>query len=134
MPFVPGPRYLDKKVYILTSRHAFSAPESFAYSLQALGRVTVVGEATAGGANPGREFPINEHFAIFIPTGRAVNPVTGTNWEGVGVKPDIAVPSSAALKTAHLAALRALLESSTSERSRANLAGIIEEESAKPER
>lgn len=73
MPYVPGPRYLGKKVYLLTSRHALSAPESFAYSLQALGLVTVVGETTAGGANPGREFRINDHFAIFIPTGRAVN-------------------------------------------------------------
>jgi C-terminal processing protease CtpA/Prc len=134
LPYVPGPRYLNKPVYILTSRSVFSAPESFAYSLQALGRVTVVGDTTAGGANPGREFRINDHFAMFIPTGRAVNPVTGTNWEGAGIKPDIAVPATGALQTAHLTALRALIKTSTSDRSRANLEAVLQEESAKPPR
>jgi C-terminal processing protease CtpA/Prc len=133
LPYVPGARYLNKPVFILTSRHVLSAPESFAYSLQALRRATIVGATTAGGANPGREFRINEHFAAFIPTGRAVNPVTGTNWEGVGIRPDIAVPAARALRTAHLAALRHLLAAASSERSRASLEGIIQEVQAQPE-
>jgi retinol-binding protein 3 len=132
LPYVPGARYLNKPVYILTSRHILSAPESFAYSLQALRRATIVGATTAGGANPGREFRINEHFAMFVPTGRAINPVTGTNWEGVGIRPDIDVPAAQALRTAHLAALRRLIETAASERSRANLEGIIQEESQRP--
>ena len=39
-------------------------------------------------------------LGIFIPTGRAINPITNTNWEGVGVEPDIKVDSDKALETA----------------------------------
>ena len=127
LPFVPGKRYVDKPVYILMSKRTMSAPESFAYNLQALKRATIVGEISAGGANPGREFRINEHFGVFVPTGRAINPVTGENWEGTGVKPDVEVPAAQALKAAHLAALRKLLETSTSERKKEQLESIIEE-------
>ena len=132
LPYVPGKRYVDKPVYILMGKRTLSAPESFAYNLQALKRATIVGEVSAGGANPGREFRLNEHFMIFVPTGRAVNPTTGTNWEGTGVKPDIPTPFARALKTAHLAALRKLLVRSTSERKKQQLKGVIEEVEKQP--
>jgi hypothetical protein len=45
-------------------------------------------------------FGLNDSLSIFIPTGRAVNPVTQTNWEGVGVVPDIRVPADKALEKA----------------------------------
>lgn len=132
LPYVPGKRYVDKPVYILMGKRTLSAPESFAYNLQALKRATIVGETSAGGANPGREFQVNEHFVIFVPTGRAINPTTGTNWEGTGVKPDIPTSFAQALKTAHLAALRKLFETSTSERKKEQLKGIIEEVEKQP--
>ena len=132
LPYVPGRRYVGKPVYILMGKRTLSAPESFAYSLQALKRATVVGEVSAGGANPGRVFRVNEHFQIFVPTGRAVNPVTGTNWEGTGVKPDIETTFANALKTAHLKALRTLLETSTSERKKEQLRSVIEEVEKQP--
>ena len=132
LPHVPGQRYVDKPVYILMSRRTLSAPESFAYDLQALKRATVVGEVSAGGANPGREFRVDEHFVMFVPTGRAINPVTGTNWEGTGVRPDIEAPATRALKAAHLAALRRLLETSTSDGKKEQLKSIIEEVEKQP--
>jgi C-terminal processing protease CtpA/Prc len=132
LPYVPGRRYVNKPVYILMQKRTLSAPESFAYSLQALKRATIVGEVSAGGANPGREFRVSGHFVVFVPTGRAINPVTGTNWEGTGVKPDIEVPSARALKTAHLAALRKLLETSSSERNKERLKSAIEEVEKQP--
>lgn len=132
LAYVPGKRYVGKPLYILMGKRTLSAPESFAYSLQALKRATIVGETSAGGANPGREFRINEHFQVFVPTGRAINPVTGTNWEGTGVKPDIETTFAAALKTAHLAALRKLLETSTSERKKEQLRSVIEEVEKQP--
>ncbi len=52
-------------------------------------RATLIGEVTGGGANPGGSRVINERFEVFIPVGAAVNPITGTNWEGVGVTPHI---------------------------------------------
>ena len=111
LPFVPGNRYLDKPVYVLISHTTFSAAEEFAYNLQQLKRAALVGETTRGGANPGAGYRINDHFWIFIPTGRAINPITGGNWEGDGVMPDVKVPAELALKTAHLMALKRLIDS-----------------------
>src|SRR5262245_35628786 len=48
--YLPGPRYLDRPVYVLTSATPFSGGEAPAYDLPALGRVTVVRELTTGGA------------------------------------------------------------------------------------
>jgi len=125
LPYVPGRRFVGKPVYFLTSRRTFSAGEAFAYDLQALKRAVVIGEPTGGGANPGFEHRINEHFIMFVPIGRSINPITKTNWEGTGVKPDIEVPEAQALKTAHLAALRRILGTTTDEKSREELRGMI---------
>ncbi len=113
LPYVPGARYLDKPVYVLTSNFTFSGAEEFANNLKQLKRATIVGETTRGGANPGRFEPLHDHFGFFIPTGRAVNPITQTNWEGTGVEPDLKVSAELALKTAHLAALKELLANNT---------------------
>ena len=107
---VAGTRYAGKDVYVLTSGFTFSAAEEFAYNLTNLKRVTLVGEITGGGANPVTFFELDEGFRISVPTGRARNPITMTNWEGTGVTPDIAVPAKLALHTAHLAALTKLAE------------------------
>jgi hypothetical protein len=108
-PYVPGRRFLDKPVYVLTSRQTFSGAEEFSYNLKHLKRATLVGEPTGGGAHPGGGFPLDPHFAVFLPAGRPINPITNTNWEGVGVEPDVAVPAEAALKTAHSLALQHVL-------------------------
>src|SRR6185503_1273937 len=89
--FVPGRWLAQQPLFILTSDRTISAAESFAYSLQVIGRAKVVGEVSAGGGHAGREVRIAEHFAAFIPTGRAVNPITHTNWEGKGIRPDVVV-------------------------------------------
>ncbi len=107
---IPGDRYLDKKLYLLTSHETFSGAEEFAYDLKVLKRAIIIGETTAGGAHPGENYRINDHFSIFIPTGRAVNPITKTNWEKTGVQPDIAVSQDKALQTAHALALQELLK------------------------
>ena len=98
LPFVPGRRYANKPVYVLTSKRTFSAAEEFTYNLKNLKRATIVGETTGGGAHPGEGRRLHEHFEMFLPTGRAINPITKTNWEGTGVTPDIQVPADAALE------------------------------------
>ncbi len=108
-PYVPGARYTGKPVYVLTSNRTGSAAEEFAYDVQTHKLGTLVGAVTAGGANPGGLFRLNEHFAAFVATGRAINPVTKTNWEGVGVKPDTLTSAGEALRAAHTMALRALI-------------------------
>jgi hypothetical protein len=95
----------DKPVYVLTSAQTFSGGEELAYDLQVLKRGVLVGETTGGGANPGGPFQLGHGFVVGMPMGRAVNPITHTNWEGTGVKADIEVPASQALATAHRAAL-----------------------------
>ena len=101
-----GKRYLNKDVYVLTSKRTFSGAEEFTYNLKNLKRATIVGETTGGGAHPGGGFRISEHFGMFVPTGRAINPITKTNWEGTGVTPDVSVPADQALLTARLMALK----------------------------
>lgn len=103
--YVPGPRYTGRPVFVLISGTTFSGAEELAYDLQALGRATVVGEVSRGGAHPSEVVPIAEHVELRLPVARAVNPVTGGNWEGVGVQPDIRVPAPDALGVAHRAAL-----------------------------
>jgi len=92
--------YAGKPVFVLTSGRTFSGGEEFAYDMQVMKLANVVGETTGGGANPGGTVRLPAGLAMFIPGGRARNPITGTNWEGVGVKPDIAVPGENALKAA----------------------------------
>ncbi|MCA1624848.1 MAG: S41 family peptidase [Acidobacteria bacterium] len=126
-PIVSGKKYGGKDVYVLTSNRTFSAAEEFTNNLKSLKRATIVGETTGGGANPGGMFRLNEHFGIFVPTGRAINPITKTNWEGTGVKPDVEVPKELALKTAYLMALNKSLEKTKEESMKGALKKLIEQ-------
>lgn len=106
LPFTPGPRFgPDKPVFVLTSGTTFSGGEELAYDLQQLGRATVVGERTRGGAHPVERFRIRPHLQATIPVARALSPVSGGNWEGTGVVPDVDVPASGALGAAYQRAL-----------------------------
>jgi C-terminal processing protease CtpA/Prc len=105
LPYVPGERYLDRPVYVLTARRTFSAAEAFGYDLQAQKRATVIGEVTRGGAHSTMARQITPTLTLDVSTGRHVNPVTGENWEGVGVQPDIPVPVEQAFDVAYRAAL-----------------------------
>ncbi|HJV90074.1 MAG TPA: S41 family peptidase [Holophagaceae bacterium] len=119
-----APRY-TRPVYLLTSARTFSGGEECAYDFQTQKRATLVGETTGGGANPGGMVPLAHGFNAFIPTGRAINPVTNTNWEHVGVKPDVAVPAAEALKAAHMAILKAFLAKAQDADDRKRLEGIL---------
>lgn len=95
---------LSMPIFILTSSHTFSAAEDLSYGLQSAGRAVVVGETTGGGAHPLHPFPVGEGFVAGIPTGRSVNFATHTDWEGVGVVPNVPVPQEQALEKALLLA------------------------------
>ena len=106
--FHPNPR-LEVPVYVLISGRTGSAGEAFPYTLQGARRATIVGEASGGAANPGGMVPVGGGFAVFISQGSPRNPVTGRNWEGTGVQPDVAVPWDRALTRAHTLALETIL-------------------------
>ena len=113
-PTVPGPRFgSTKPVFILTSNATFSGAEEFAYDLKELKRVTIVGETTRGGANPGEDHRVAEHLTLFIPNARSVNPYSGTNWEGIGVVPNVKVSADKAQRTAEEMILKQLINGGT---------------------
>lgn len=110
LPWVPGQRYGGvKPVWVLTSATTFSGAEELAYNLQSLERATLIGETTRGGAHPTGWHRISAHLQATIPHARSVNPVTGTNWEGVGVVPDIACAAPDAFDRAYKLALEHVL-------------------------
>jgi hypothetical protein len=100
LPWVPGPRFVDQPVYVLTSHQTFSGGEEFTFDLKTQKRATIVGETTGGGAHPVRGMPAGDHFTIGVPFGRPINPVTKGDWEGSGVEPDVPVPAAEALTKA----------------------------------
>lgn len=87
-------------LYILTNNKTFSAAEEFCYDLQCIKRATIIGETTGGGAHGTFSRDAGFGFVLSIPYSTAVNPITKTSWEKVGVKPEIEVPSDKALETA----------------------------------
>ncbi len=106
---VVGKRMTDVPIYVLTSQRTFSAAEEFTYNLKNLKRATIVGETTGGGAHPvSAHFLEDVRLLMAIPFGRAVNPITGTNWEGTGVTPDLQIAADKALGVAHVDALKKL--------------------------
>lgn len=109
-PAAPGPHFgPDKPVYVLTSGQTFSVAEDFTYTLQAMKRVTVVGETSKGGAHPIASYRIDPYMIAIVPVGRSINPITKDNWEGTGVKPDVAIAADKALAKAHALALKQVL-------------------------
>ena len=119
-----GERY-TKPVYVLMSPRTFSGGEECAYDFQTQKRATLVGETTGGGANAGDRFALGHGMVVNIPTARAINPITHTNWEHVGVKPDVAVPAADAQKTAYVTILRDQLAKATDADDKEELAGLL---------
>lgn len=101
---------LDVPLYVLTSARTGSAAESFAYTLKNAHRATIVGEATAGAANPGGDVDAGHGFSVFVSRASPVSPITGRNWEGDGVQPDVAANPATALPIAKALALEAVIK------------------------
>ena len=104
---VGGKKMPDVPLFVITSNRTFSAAEEFSYNMQTQKRATLVGQTTGGGANPGGTRPINQNLSVFIPTGRAINPITNTNWEGVGVIPEESTTEEKAYETTYDLATKA---------------------------
>ena len=126
-PGAASKRFPNKDIYVLTSNRTFSGAEEFSYNLKNLKRATIIGETTGGGAHPGGTVRLADHFGAFVPYGRAISPITKTNWEGTGVEPDIKVPKDQALKVAYLMALNKSLPGIKDENVRNGVKGLIEQ-------
>ncbi len=99
-PYLPGKKFVSKPVFVLTSPQTFSGAEEFSYDLKNLKRATLIGETTGGGAHIVAPHRLSDHFVIGIPFGRYISPITGTDWEGTGVEPDVKVAAADALEEA----------------------------------
>ena len=107
---VGGEKMPNVPLFVITSERTFSGAEEFSYNMQTQKRATLVGQTSGGGANPGGTMPVNENLSVFIPSGKAINPITNTNWEGVGVIPDIKTSPEDALDKTHELAKKAAEE------------------------
>jgi hypothetical protein len=103
--YTPGKKYLNKPVYILTSNYTFSGGEAFAYGLKNIGRVKIIGEVTGGGAHPVIFTQISEFLRLKVPNRRTIDPITNSNWEQVGVIPDVTIEEEKAFNSAYKEAL-----------------------------
>ncbi|MDA1361848.1 S41 family peptidase [Glycomyces luteolus] len=107
---VPGPKFGGTKpVWVLTSAKTFSGGEALSFDLQEHQRATVVGERTRGGAHPRDSIKVDSHLELALPVARSVSPISGGNWEGTGVEPDVPTSAADALAEAHRRALEAVL-------------------------
>jgi C-terminal processing protease CtpA/Prc len=101
LPYVPGRKFGGTKpIYVLTSGSTFSGAEELTYNLKHRERAVIVGETTKGGAHPCKRFKVHPHLRASIPSARSIHPLTGTNWEGTGITPDVEVPAERALDEA----------------------------------
>ena len=119
-----GERY-TKPVYVLISPRTFSGGEECAYDFQTQKRATLIGETTGGGANAGDRFSLGHGLVVNIPTARAINPVTHTNWEHVGVKPDVQAPAAEAQQVAYVTILRAQIDKIADPDDKAHLKALL---------
>lgn len=100
-----NPAWRGKPLYLLIDAVVASAAEAVAYNAQQEKVATIVGTTSYGAANNNKRFPIAPQFVLSVSYNQPINPISGTNWEGVGVKPDIAVAGEKAMEAAQVAAL-----------------------------
>lgn len=93
-------KYISKPLYVLTSSKTISAGEAFVYYLKKKNRATIVGEVTAGAGYrvdvselPNKFYFVNSIFTSF-------DTKVGEDWQGKGIKPNIATRSKDALNKA----------------------------------
>jgi hypothetical protein len=106
---VRGHKYGEKRpLWVLTSSATFSGGEAFAYAAQTLQRGTIVGEKTGGGGHYNKVVKVGRHFLLSVAVGMTKSPITHTNWDGVGVTPDVATSADEALDAAMMLARKTM--------------------------
>ena len=118
-------RDASRRVFVLTSPRSFSGGEGIAFLLQDHKRAVIIGEPTAGAANPGRTYSINERFEVQVPNGQLLSALSRKNWEGSGVTPDIRVEAADALRIGHLHVIQALVKTSPPGPKRDELSAVL---------
>ena len=97
----------DVGLVVIIGPGTASGGEALADHLQAPGRAVVIGQPSIGAAHRVKEFELGDSLVARIPSGLVVNAFTGTDWEGRGVTPDVAVDPGADVVRAAVAAATA---------------------------
>ena len=97
-----------KPVFILIDGFVGSAAEAVTYDAKLRGAAVIVGANSFGAANNSKRFPISPGLVLSVSYNRPIHPLSGTNWEGTGVSPDLAVAPALALEAAEAAAIAEL--------------------------
>jgi C-terminal processing protease CtpA/Prc len=105
LSYLPGPRLTKQPVFVLTSQGTFSGAEEFAFDLKTQKRATIVGETIGDGAHPVSGHAVADYFMVGVPFAKSLDPVTKTNWEEIGVEPDVKVSAADALAAAEKLAM-----------------------------
>jgi len=127
LPYVPGKKPVRADLYILTDGYTFSAAEGLAYDLQALEKAVIAGTPSAGGAHSVEFHTVLDSFMLMIPVAFSRNPVTGTNFQGKGVQPDIKASGETAVQQVQLQALEKRIEKASDPGRKAELEDICRE-------
>lgn len=101
--------YLEKPLYVLTSTRTASAAEAVTHILKYSNRATIIGESTYGAGYLGDDFPINDKYIMRVSYASAKYPDAPSNWEGIGVQPDVNASYGDALTVARALAAQDLL-------------------------
>lgn len=107
--YIPSGRIQGPPIYVLIDGRSRSAAEMVAYTFQQYGLGELVGARTEGAANISDDFAVAPGFRLSVSTGRTIQPISGTDWEGVGVAPTVETDPSQALEIAQLRAIERLL-------------------------
>lgn len=95
-------------LFVLVGPDTASAAEIFSYTLKHYNRATIVGQKTRGVAHAVGAVKINKYFIGRFSMSTIINPITLTNFEVVGVQPDIKSSLDKSLDVAHSKALEIL--------------------------
>lgn len=115
------------QLVVLVDRGTRAEAEEFAYAMQRLKRGPVVGESTAGVAWRSALYRLDDHLVARIPASRPTAPDSDANWQGIGVQPDVAEPSRAALRHAHASILADRLAHATTPMAKVELKKMLDD-------
>jgi retinol-binding protein 3 len=119
------PFKLIMPIYVLTSKRTISGAEDFTYAMKYAKRAIIVGDTTSGAAHATAPFPLGQGFVMNIPVARSYHEVTGANWEGTGVFPDVDVKGENALEKAQLLIFKYFLAKANNDREKREAQGQI---------
>ena len=79
----------QRPVAVLIGPGTYSSGEAVAYHLRTRGRVRLFGQRTPGAADHVTPIRVTPTVVALIPEATTTDVVSGTNWEGMGVLPDV---------------------------------------------